>query len=75
MSKTERELAFLYDLYVAPDWGERFAELMTEHLGVPEKGRMLYAGVGTGGHAVLWHERGKGKLSITAVDESESTLR
>lgn len=74
MSQTEREAAFLYDLYVAPDWGERFAELMTEHLGVPEKGQLLYVGAATGAHAVLWHERSSGGLTITATDESEERL-
>jgi len=26
--KSDKELAFLHDLYVATDWGERFAELV-----------------------------------------------
>ena len=46
--KTEKELAFLYDLYVATDWGERFAEIVDEHVELPEKGRVLYLASGTG---------------------------
>ena len=50
--KSEKELAFLQELYVATDWGERFAALMDEHVELPKKGRALYVGAGTGGHAL-----------------------
>ena len=30
--KSDKELAFLHDLYVATDWGERFAALLDEHV-------------------------------------------
>src|SRR5436305_1708414 len=49
--KSDKELAFLHDLYVATDWGERFAELVDEHVKLPRKGRALYVASGTGGHA------------------------
>ena len=39
--KSEKELAFLHDLYVAPDWGERFAELVDAHIKLPKEGRAL----------------------------------
>ncbi len=74
MSRTERELAFLYDLYVAPDWGERFAELINEHIKAPVEGRALYVGAATGGHAMLLHEHSSGRLAVTGVDEYEERI-
>src|SRR5919205_817928 len=50
--KSDKELAFLHDLYVATDWGERFAELVDEHVKLPREGRALYVASGTGGHAL-----------------------
>ena len=72
--KTEKELAFLHDLYVAPDWGERFAELLDEHLRLPERGRALYVASGTGGHALALKERGGEGLTLVCVDESSERL-
>ena len=36
--KSDKELAFLQDLYIVTDWGERFAELVDEHVELPEEG-------------------------------------
>ena len=36
--KSDKELAFLQDLFIAPDWGERFAELIDEHVTPPKEG-------------------------------------
>jgi ubiquinone/menaquinone biosynthesis C-methylase UbiE len=73
-NKSEKELAFLQDLYVATDWGERFAELIDEHVKPPKKGRMLYVASGTGGHALSMQERAGDKLSLVCLDESEECL-
>jgi ubiquinone/menaquinone biosynthesis C-methylase UbiE len=72
--KSDKELAFLQDLYVATDWGERFAELVDEHLELPRKGRALYVASGTGGHALALHERTGEDVSLVCVDESEERL-
>ena len=37
--KTDKELAFLHDLFIAPDWGERFAELIDKHVKLPKEGK------------------------------------
>jgi ubiquinone/menaquinone biosynthesis C-methylase UbiE len=71
MSKTDKELAFLHDLYVAPDWGERFAEMIDEHFALPRKARALYVASGTGGHALKMLERLGEGASLIGVDESE----
>jgi SAM-dependent methyltransferase len=72
--KTDKELAFLHDLYVAPDWGERFAELVDEHVRLPERGRALYVASGTGGHALSLKERAGEGVTLVCIDESPERL-
>jgi ubiquinone/menaquinone biosynthesis C-methylase UbiE len=72
--KTDKELAFLQDLFIAPDWGERFAELIDEHVPLPNEGRALYAAAGTGSHAMALQERGGNKLSLLCVDENSECI-
>ena len=73
-NKTEKELAFLEDLYVATDWGERFAELVDQHVKLPKKGRALYVGAGTGGHALALQQKGGPDLQFLCLDESKECL-
>jgi len=68
--KSDKELAFLQDLFIAPDWGERFAELIDEHVELPKEGKALYVAAGTGGHAMALQERGGEKLELLCVDEN-----
>jgi ubiquinone/menaquinone biosynthesis C-methylase UbiE len=70
----EKELAYLHDLYVAPDWGERFAELIDEHVTLPKEGAALYVAAGTGGHALALQERAGRDVTLIGVDESEERL-
>ena len=72
--KSEKELAFLKDLYVSTDWGERFAALVDENLTLPEEGRILYVEAGTGGHAMALHESAEEGVAMLCVDESEECL-
>ncbi len=72
--KTNKELAFLNELFVATDWGERFAKLMDEHVLLPKEGEALYLASGTGGHAIALQERSGGNLKFTCVDENEDFL-
>jgi ubiquinone/menaquinone biosynthesis C-methylase UbiE len=75
MSKTDKELAFLHDLYVAPDWGERFAEMIDEHVELPKKARTLYVAAGTGEHALKIAERAGEGATLVGADESEERLK
>jgi ubiquinone/menaquinone biosynthesis C-methylase UbiE len=68
--KSDKEIAFLQDLFIAPDWGERFAELIDEHVTLPKDGEALYAGAGTGSHALALHERAGEKLELLCIDEN-----
>ena len=72
--KSAKELAFLNDLYVATDWGERFAELVDAHVELPKEGRALYVQAGTGGHAMALQERAGEKLLFVCVDESDECI-
>lgn len=73
-TKSDQEMAFLRELFVATDWGERFAVLFDEHIVLPKKGQMLYVASGTGGHAMAMQERAGDDLLLACVDESEETL-
>lgn len=72
--KTDKELAFLNDLFIAPDWGERFAELIDEHVKFPKEGRAIYIAAGTGAHALTIHERVGDKLQLLCLDENEACI-
>jgi ubiquinone/menaquinone biosynthesis C-methylase UbiE len=72
--KSDKELAFLQDLFIAPDWGERFAELIDEHVKLPKEGEALYVAAGTGGHAMALHERAGEKLQLLCVDENSECV-
>ena len=68
-NRSDKELAYLHDLYVATDWGERFAELIDEHVKLPKEGRALYVAAGTGGHALKLTERAGADVTLIGVDE------
>jgi ubiquinone/menaquinone biosynthesis C-methylase UbiE len=72
--KSDKELAFLHDLFIAPDWGERFSELIDEHIKLPAEGEALYVAAGTGGHALALHERAGEKLELLCVDENPECM-
>src|SRR6266850_6969388 len=72
-TKSQKELAFLYDLYIGTDWAERFAALVDEHVPLPKEGRALYIAAGTGGHALALKERDEA-LSLLCVDENPESL-
>lgn len=74
MKKTQKELAFLRDLYIEDAWTQRFAELVDKHLKLDEAENLLYINAGTGGHAFAIAERSGEKIDIFASCENEDIL-
>lgn len=72
-TKSQKDLAFLYDLYIATDWAERFAALVDEHVELPKQGRALYIAAGTAGHALALDGREE-ELRLVCVDENAECL-
>jgi ubiquinone/menaquinone biosynthesis C-methylase UbiE len=73
-TKSEKELAFLNDLFVATDWGERFAILIDENVELPKDGNAIYVESGTGGHALTLQERAGKKLQLVGTDENSESV-
>lgn len=69
MSKTQRELAFLRDLYITGDWTSRFTDLADEQWKLPKKGKFLYVNTGTGNHAIALREKLDKDVELFAVSE------
>ena len=66
----ERELAFRYDLFITPDWRDRFDTLVNESVEIPVEGRVLDVNCGTGAHSIEIAERLRGKGELVGVDPS-----
>lgn len=63
-----KELAFRYDLFIAPDWRDRFDTVINENIELPLEGRFLDVNCGTGAYAIELAERLKGKGEVVGVD-------
>jgi SAM-dependent methyltransferase len=74
MEKTQKERAFLHDLYVTPDWTRRFAELADKHLDLDEAENILYLNAGTGDHCFAIREKLDEKTAIFARCKNEDIL-
>src|SRR5205085_10873450 len=74
MAKTQRELAFLKDLYIQDEWTKRFTDLVDKHIDLRDSENLLYINAGTGGHALSIAERFGEKTAIFAVCEDEEVL-
>jgi hypothetical protein len=72
--KTQRELAFLRDLYVQDEWTRRFNELVDKFVDLSESENLLYINAGTGTHALVLDEKYRETLDIFASVEDEDQL-
>ena len=63
-----KELAFRYDLFITPDWRDRFDTLVNENIEAAVEGRILDVNCGTGGHAIELAETMRGKAEVVGVD-------
>jgi len=70
----EKELAYRYDLFIAPDWRNRFDDLITKHIKLPLEGRILDLNCGTGGYTIEVAEGLRGKGEMVGVDSDAERL-
>lgn len=73
MNKTPRELAFLRDLYVAPEWTRRFTEQFDRHFKFDEEKEILYVNAGSGSHVLELSEKLGLDVHLIGYDEDEET--
>ncbi|HEX5084510.1 MAG TPA: class I SAM-dependent methyltransferase [Blastocatellia bacterium] len=69
-----KELAYLYDLYVAPTWSEAFDQMVDDEIELPREGRFLEVGCGTGSYAIDLAIRGGANTEVVGVDPSLERL-
>lgn len=72
---TNKELAYRYDLFITPDWRDRFDTLINENAELPAEGRILDVNTGTGAHALELAEKMRGKGEVVAVDPDPERLQ
>src|SRR5580765_2458086 len=64
----QKELAFRYDLFIAPDWRDRFDTLINENVELPTEGEILDVNCGTGAHAIELAENLRDKGAVIGID-------
>jgi hypothetical protein len=74
MSNSEKELAFLRDLYVETDWTERFTNLFDDNFKFSDEQTILYANAGAGNHALALREKLEDKIEILGIPETRELL-
>jgi len=75
MEKTQKELAFIHDLYVTPDWTRRFTELVDKHVELEKEENLLYLNAGTGDHCFAIRERLDERTAIFGACENDDLLQ
>jgi ubiquinone/menaquinone biosynthesis C-methylase UbiE len=74
MSKTQKELAFLRDLYIDEQWTLRFTDLVDKHIGFAKEEKLLYINAGTGNHALALSKKLGKKAEFFATAEDKDVL-
>ena len=67
MAKTQKELAFLRDLYIDDDWTKRFTDLVDKYVEFSNEENILYINAGTGNHAFALREKVKYETVVFAT--------
>ena len=70
----DKELAFRYDLFITPDWRDRFDTLINKSIKLPLDVRILDVNCGTGAHALELAGRMRGKSEVIGVDPSAERI-
>ncbi len=74
MTKTQKERAFLRDLYINEEWTRRFTDLVDKHVDLKKAENLLYINSGTGNHAFALHERIGKKTAIFGLSDDKHLL-
>jgi len=69
-----KEQAYLYDLYLTPNWRELFDRMIDEELKLPREGRFLDLECGSGGFAIDLARRRGEKVEVYAVDSDPELI-
>jgi len=69
-----KELAFRYDLFITPDWRDRFDTLINASFKLPLDARILDVNCGTGAHALELAENMRGKGEVVGLDPSAERI-
>ncbi|NNE98195.1 MAG: hypothetical protein HKN25_04160 [Pyrinomonadaceae bacterium] len=70
MSKTEKEIAFLYGLYVENEWKPKFSAIFDESFKPSKEETVLYVNAGAGDHALVLREKLDKDTQLFAVCET-----
>lgn len=74
MAKTQKELAFLRDIYVSKEWTSRFTDLLDKHLKPSDGGNLLYVNAGTGDHVFALRDKFAEDAAVFATCQDEHIL-
>lgn len=75
MSKSERELAFLRDLYINSEWTRRFTDLLDKELDLKHVENLVYINAGTGEHCIEVREKADESTGIFAYCDNDELLK
>jgi len=70
----EMELAYRYDLFITPDWRDRFDALINDEIKLPVEGRILDVNCGTGAHSIELAAKMAGAGEVVGVDPSAERI-
>lgn len=76
MNKSQKELAFLRNLYVETDWTQRFTDLFDENFKFTDEENFLYFNIGGANHALVLREKldPNAKFSVMAENRELSSI-
>jgi ubiquinone/menaquinone biosynthesis C-methylase UbiE len=72
--RSDKELAYRYDLYVVPYWRESFDHMVIEHVKLPRTGSILEVNCGTGGLALQLAASIGSRGEVIATDSQAEQL-
>ena len=74
MNRSQKELAFLRNLYVETDWTQRFTDFFDESFKFTDEKKLLYVNAGTGNHALALREKLDENSELWAMPENAELL-